>query len=139
MIAAMRAGGVALWLLLSGCSGGTYGVKQCGAAPDGWFDPLTEWPHLRDRSEIQLAASGALRWNGQPSSETEVADYLARSARFRPEPAIVLKIDTDAGCDKVRQVRTVMAESELCRLGLCGEVGAGAGPLYLDRMLGNGQ
>ncbi|QIG81607.1 ExbD/TolR family protein [Stakelama tenebrarum] len=130
--------GVAALCLLSACGGsGTYGAGQCGAAPDGWFDPRTERPHLSVGNEIRLDAEGGLRWNGQPRTEEGVGEYLAISARMAPQPAVVLVVDNDAECGDVRRIRSVMAGTAICDAGLCGEVSDSSNARINQEMRGN--
>ena len=74
----------------------------------------------RLKNDLRLSADGALRWNGRPISDGELAATLAAVADRADQPEVHFRPDADARYERVDQVLGIAARSGASHFGFAG-------------------
>ena len=90
-------------------------------------------PNLTKPEHIALSidASGAVFWNGEAVSRSELETRLLRSAAQRPQPELPLRADRTTRYQIIAEVMAATARAGLTRIGFVSDpnVVSGGGPL----------
>lgn len=73
-----------------------------------------------ERVTVQLAADGALRWQGQPVARTALAPRMAEAARRGTPPILAIEADAAVSYRQLADLMGEAARSGLTRIGFVG-------------------
>jgi hypothetical protein len=112
-------------LFLAGCqSQGRY-PEQCAARIPGWKKPSDGYGILAITNKVHLGSDGTIKWNGQPITSAQLAEYSAIVPEMNPVPFMILDIEPGTPCQFVIETRQLIDQKAKCRetpqWSACGE------------------
>jgi hypothetical protein len=105
-------------LITSGCakSPETYDL-HCSTPLEHWHTEKEGIGHLRHVMLIKMDAAGAVIWDNNKISDSELLKRMQDVNRFHPLPQMILDVNSVAPCDRVRVVRKIMDSLPICSEG----------------------
>lgn len=77
-------------------------------------------PVLPTKNTLAIDPAGAITWNGLPTNQLTLRQYLDASAAMSPEPELHFQPDPQARYEVVDQVLAVIKRSSVSKLGFIG-------------------
>ena len=101
---------------LAGCGAdsGTY-AANCSAPPPNFGLMKDGVGHLVIPLSITISREGSLTWTGRAVSDDQLIDLAHAAGEFAIPPQLVLEVDPDAPCKRVRDIRTILLSSPICK------------------------
>ena len=107
---------VAIMMILSGCDEVRPGL--CPAPLAGWYEPKTGGTGGQVRARIALAGT-RISWNGDPTDEKELAEYLRLSRTMSPPPLVMFDPAGAESCAQASRIRDLIDKEYDCRANKC--------------------
>ena len=70
--------------------------------------------------QIVIMPDGVVLWNGAPTDEATLQQFLVATKNLNPEPELHFQPDPAARYEKVDQVLAIIKRSEVSKLGFIG-------------------
>ena len=72
------------------------------------------------KNKIVIQPDGVVLWNGAPTDETTLRQYLDATKAINPEPELHFQPDPSAKYEKVDKILAIIKRSEVTKLGFVG-------------------
>jgi hypothetical protein len=109
---------LAATLTLSGCGESGPVTASCPAPLPGWYEPRTGRTMQEVVSHIDLAGR-EISWDGAPTDEAELAEYLRVARTMSPRPFIMFDPRGAESCAYAARVRDIIDQEYDCWTNKC--------------------
>lgn len=101
---------------------GTY-AEACSIIPPPFRTEKDGRAHLRMLVVVHLKENGTLHFNEEPITDAILRRLVTEWNDFSVTPQVILDIEPNVPCERVAEIRKLLAATELCREKplLCGE------------------
>ena len=72
------------------------------------------------KNQVVVTAAGAVLWNGQPVSLTQLRQYLEATQQMDPIPELHMQPEAEARYELVDQVMAVTKQAKVSKMGFVG-------------------